>query len=178
MTIKVLLRRNVAKLGKIGDIVEVKPGYARNYLIPQRVGVIPTEANIKAIEAEKESYLKQLAVEQVELQAKADLVQGKEITISALCNEEGHLYGSIGPAQISAVLAEEGIFVEDKYIVLDEHIQQLDKYDVTISFNEEVSATIHVWVVPDREQQAEATEELAAEVAGTESVEPVTDENV
>ena len=153
---KVLLRKNVAYLGKIGDVVDVKPGYARNYLVPQRLAVEPTEGNLKAIEAEKQAYLEELAKERAEIEAKATLIQGKEITIAARANEEGHLYGSIGPAQISSALAEAGAFVDAEFIKLDEPIQQLDKYDVKVNFSQDVSATIHVWVLPIRESGEEA----------------------
>lgn len=159
---KVLLRRNVWKLGKIGEVVEVKGGYARNYLVPQGLAVKPTVSNVKAIEDEKQAYLEGLAKDKAQLEAKAELIQGKEITITALANEDGRLYGSVGPAQIAAVLAEEGLFVESEYIELPEPIQRLDKYDLKVRFSEEVSATIHLWVLPirhddDDEEQSEPT---------------------
>lgn len=160
---KVLLKKTVAKLGIIGDVVDVKPGYARNYLIPQRVATEPTEANLKNIEAEKQQYLEQLSKEQEHIQAKADTVRGKEITIMSRANEQGHLYGSIGPAQISAALAAEGVMVEPEYIILEEHIKRLDKYDLTIRFNQDVTATIHVWVVPDRDSDEQTQEEQVQE---------------
>ena len=152
---KVLLRKNVAHLGKIGEVVDVKPGYARNYLIPHRLAAEPTKGNLRAIEAEKQAYLEELAKGQAEIEAKAALIQGREITIAARANEEGHLYGSIGPAQISSALAETGAFVEPEFIQLDEPIHQLDKYDVKVSFSEDVSATIHVWVLPIRDADAD-----------------------
>jgi len=148
---KVLLRKNVAHLGKIGDIVDVKPGYARNYLVPQRLAVEPTKGNLKAIEAEKQTYLEELAKQKAQIEAKAALVQGKEVTIAVRANEEGHLYGSVGPAQISSALAEMGAFIEAEFIHLDAPIEQLDKYDVKVNFGEDVSATVHVWVVPVRD---------------------------
>jgi len=153
---KVLLRRNVSKLGKIGEVVDVKPGYARNYLLPMSLAVAPTEANLKAVESEKKAYLEELAKLKAELAAKAAVVQGKEITISARANEEGLLYGSVGPAQISSALADEKIFIDAQYIVMSEPIRKLDRYDVQLRFGEEVSATIHVWVVPVREAGEEA----------------------
>jgi large subunit ribosomal protein L9 len=166
---KVLLRRNVSKLGKIGEVVSVKEGYARNFLLPQGLAVKPTEANVKAVEAEKERYLAELAKLRQELEVRAAALAGKEITIAARANAEGHLYGSVGPAQIAAVLAEQGVFVEEKTIRLDQPIRQLDKYDVTIEFGEEVTAEIHVWIVPIREENAEDEEESAD--AGEESAE-------
>ena len=150
---KVLLRRNVSKLGQIGDIVEVKDGYARNYLIPQGVGVAPTETNLKAIEAEKQAYLEELAHQRAELETQAKLLDGKEFTIVALANEEGQLYGSVGPAQIAAAVAAEGIALDAHDILLDEPIHKLDKYELTVGFGEDVTATISVWVVPPRETE-------------------------
>ncbi len=152
---KVLLRRNVTNLGKIGQLVEVKPGYARNFLLPQRLAVAPTEANVKAVEAEKEEYLKEVARQKAQLEAKAAVIEGKEITISARANEQGQLYGSVGPAQIVAALAAEGIFIEASTVLLGEPIRTLDKYDVKVRFSDEVSASIHVWVVPVHEEGVE-----------------------
>lgn len=155
---KVLLKQNVSKLGKIGEVVEVKAGYARNYLLPQGIATEPTVGNLRAIEARKQAYLEQLAKEHAELEAKAELIRRKEITITARANEEGHLYGSIGPAQLVAELAAENIFVDAANIVLDEPIRQLDKYDVTVRFGEDITATIHVWVVPHHEDGDEGDE--------------------
>lgn len=148
---KVLLRKNVAKLGHIGEVVTVKPGYARNYLLPEGLAMMPTESNLRRIEAEKQKYLEELARQKADLEAKASAVNGKEVTIAARANEEGHLYGSVGPAQIVAALAEQGILVEPEYVVLPQAIRQLDKYDVQLDFGHEVTATIHLWVVPIRE---------------------------
>jgi large subunit ribosomal protein L9 len=148
---KVLLRRNVSNLGKIGEVVEVKAGYARNYLLPQRLAVQPTAGNLKAVEAEKQKYLEQLARERAELQVQAQLLEGKQVSIPTRANAEGHLYGSIGPAQIVAALAAMNIFIEPKTILLENAIRQLGDYDVVVSFIEDIRATIHVQVVPLRD---------------------------
>ncbi len=150
---KLLLRQNIDKLGRIGEIVSVRPGYARNYLLPHGLAMAPTEANLKAIEADKQAYLKQLAKERADLKARAELLDGKEVTIFARANEEGYLYGSVGPAQIAAELDSEGISIEIENIVLDEPIHMLDKYEVQVRFAEEISANISVWVVPPRDSE-------------------------
>jgi len=160
---KVLLRRNVSKLGKIGELVEVKDGYARNYLLPHRLAVEPTKGNLKAVESEKAAYLAEMAARKSEFEARAAQLQGKEVTISARANEEGSLYGSIGPAQIVAALAGEKMFVDEESIELDAPIRRLDKYEVKIVFSEDVFATVVVWVVPIREAILEG-EAPAAEV--------------
>ena len=151
---KVLLRRNVSKLGQIGDVVNVKPGYARNYLLPQGLATQPTEENLKAIEAEKAAYLAELARRKAELETVAKGIDGKEITIPARANQEGHLYGSVGPAQIAAALAEQGEAVEAEWIRLPVPIRQLDKYEVELDLGHEVTAQVTVWVVPIREEGA------------------------
>jgi len=162
---KVLLRKNVASVGKIGDLVDVKSGYARNYLLPQGLAYQPTAANIKQVEREREKYLAELAHQQAEIVARAALVDGKEVTISARANEEGHLYGSIGPAQIVAALAEQRCFVDADNVVLPEPIRILDKYDVPLKFGEDVTATISVWVVPIHGEADETATEGAPEGA-------------
>ncbi|KPK81185.1 MAG: hypothetical protein AMJ81_10850 [Phycisphaerae bacterium SM23_33] len=153
---KVLLRRNVQKLGRIGDVVDVRPGYARNYLIPQGLALAPSEANIQALEAEKQAYLAELARQRAELETQARLLEGKEFSITARANEEGQLYGSVGPAQIAAAMAKEGIMIDADNIELDEPIRRLDKYEVAVRFLEEVKATIYVWVIPPREEESGA----------------------
>ena len=152
---KVLLRRNVRKLGIIGEVVDVKPGYARNYLLPEGLAVAPSAANLKSVENEKAAYLAELATVKAELRARAQLLTGKEFTLTARANEEGNLYGSIGPAQIASALAAEQVFIEAEYVVIDEPIRRLDKYDLTIRFAEDVTATIHLWVVPVHEGEGE-----------------------
>jgi large subunit ribosomal protein L9 len=145
---KVLLRQNVTRLGHIGEVVKVKPGYARNYLLPHGLAVEPTEANVRAVEAAKQAYLEELAKHKEELQARAATVAGKELTINARANEEGLLYGSVGPAQIAALLAEEGLLVEASNVLIREPLRRLDKYTVTLDFGHEVTTEISVWIVP------------------------------
>ncbi|MHC4985774.1 MAG: 50S ribosomal protein L9 [Planctomycetota bacterium] len=152
---KVLLNQDVPKLGHIGDVVDVKNGYARNYLLPRGLAVEPTVANLKAIEAARAKRMEELAREKAEMESQADAVRGREVTIAARANEEGHLYGSVGPAQIAAAMAAEGAFVDAELIHLDEPIRQLDKYDVAVKFSDSVQATIHVWVVPAHDEDGE-----------------------
>ncbi len=174
---KVLLRRNVAKLGTIGEVVEVKPGYARNYLLPEQLAVKPTEANLRAIEAEKQQYLEELAIVKANLQARADLINGREITLSVRANEEGHLYGSVGPAQIAAALYEQGAVVEAENIVLDAAIRNVGKYEIEVRFDEEVKAAVQLTVLAPgvelvEQEEASSDEPSARDVSEEDSQEP------
>ncbi len=171
---KVLLRKRIRKLGTIGDVVDVKPGYARNYLLPHGLAIMPTAANLKRIEHEKAAYLAQLAKEKEELEARAEVLAGKEITITARANETGHLYGSIGPAQIAYALNEMDIPVSPDEIRLPEAIRQLDKYDVTVELDDDIHATIHVWIVPLHEPEAEFEPNMFA--GGDDQNEPAADQ--
>ena len=152
---KLLLNQDVPKLGHIGDVVDVKEGYGRNYLLPHGLAVEPSPANLKALEAAKAKRMAELAEERAEMEAQAEAIRGREVTVAARANPEGHLYGSVGPAQISAALAAENVFVSAEHIVLDDAIRQLDKYDITVRYSPEVTATIHVWVVPAHDEDGE-----------------------
>jgi large subunit ribosomal protein L9 len=160
---KVLLKKTILKLGRIGDVVEVKDGYARNYLLPQRLAVEPTEANLRAIEEEKQKYLEELARLQEQFQATADLIDGKELTIVAKANDDGHLYGSIGPAQVASALGADGAVIDANFIAIDEPFRQVGEYDVEVIFADEIRSKLHL-VVAAEGAEPEADEEPADEV--------------
>ena len=139
---KVLLRRNVRKLGLIGEVVTVRPGYARNFLLPQGLAVAPTKGNLKVIEAEKAAYLQELARVKSELEAQARLLEGKQFVLAVRANEEGHLYGSIGPAQIAALIGKEGFVLDPEHIALPEPIRTVGAHEITVQFSDEVAAKV------------------------------------
>ena len=146
---KLLLQRTIKTLGKAGDLVEVNSGYARNYLLPSGAALEPTTANLKRIEqiraVAREAELAQLQ----ELQAHVQVFEGLEVTVPARANEQGHLFGSVGPAEVSAALAQLGHDVPAAAIIIDPHIKQLDKYTIEIRLSEEAVAHIELWVVPE-----------------------------
>jgi large subunit ribosomal protein L9 len=146
---KVLLRQDVANLGVIGDVVEVGEGYARNYLLPQNIGVKPTSGNVKKIEAEK--VARELAAKQrlEVLKAVAAKLAGTSVTIKAKANELGHLFGSVTEQHIADALAVEGYKVELAQVALAAPIRTLDKFRVPIKLAEGIEAEIDVWVVPE-----------------------------
>jgi len=145
---KVLLRQDVPALGTIGEIVDVKVGYARNYLLPRRLGVEPTPANLKRVEEEK--VQRELAAKQHldTLKAVAAKMNGLSVTIKAKANELGHLFGSVNEQQIAEALAAEGYKVAAAQVALAAPIRTLDKFRVPIRLAEGVEAEIDVWVVP------------------------------
>jgi large subunit ribosomal protein L9 len=148
---KVLLVKDVDKLGWLGDVVEVNTGYARNYLLPQRLAKVPSEANLKAIAKEKAKHAEQRITERKRLEQAAAAVEGAEAVIAAKANELGHLFGSVGAVEIAANLREQGFEVADEVVRLDEHIKEVGTTNVTLEFAEGLRATVNVVVVPAAE---------------------------
>jgi len=161
---KLLLRRDVPSLGRIGDVVNVSEGYARNYLLPHGVAVHPTPGNLKKIEEEKKAYEARRAKELAEKRELANRLQGFEVTISGRANEQGHLFGSVGPKEIAAALAEEGYNIGAEQVVLEEHLKQVGKYEVTIRFADEVTCTLNVWAVAEKVEGAEPGDQPPADL--------------
>lgn len=154
--IQLLLIHNVEHLGKQGEIVEVKPGYARNYLLPQGMATVATEHHKRMVEKHRE---KLRALELEKLKSYQDLANelGKQsITIEANANDEGHLYGSVGAHEIIGALKEAGFTLATDQIRLEGPLRELGLYTVKIHLHSEVDAALKVWVVPT------ASEEIAA----------------
>lgn len=146
ITRNLLLKADVPAVGKIGDLVKVKDGFARNYLIPMGLAIEPTPANIKRVEEEKKIVEAKRAQELAEKRAMADRLNGIEISILSKANEQGILFGSIGPKEIADALKAEGYNIEPKYVALVENIKQIGTSEVTLNIAPEVSATIKVTV--------------------------------
>ncbi len=145
---KVLLRQDVAELGVIGDVVEVKTGYARNYLLPQNVAVQPSEANLKRVEQERRDRAKQAKQRLETLKGVASRLAGASVTIKAKANELGHLFGSVNESHIADALVAEGFKVSPEQIALAAPIRTLDKFRVPVRLADGVEAEVDVWVVP------------------------------
>lgn len=144
---KLLLRRDIPKVGLAGDVVEVTEGYARNYLLPQHLAVLPTQANMKAIEEDKRRAEEERRQRRAQLEEQAAKMREVEVTISAACNEEGHLYGSVGPREIAAALRDQGHHVEAKQVHLFEPIRRIDTIAVPVVFADDLQVEVKVWVV-------------------------------
>jgi large subunit ribosomal protein L9 len=144
---KLLLHKDVAKLGHFGDVVEVKAGYARNYLIPQGLAVEPTASNVKAIEKERVRQAEIRRLARQEILKLAEKVGGAEITISVLANEQGNLFGSVGGVEIAKALQEKGFEIKPAFVVLEGHLRALGSYDVKLNLGQEIEATVKVVII-------------------------------
>ncbi|MEK6559401.1 MAG: 50S ribosomal protein L9 [Planctomycetota bacterium] len=144
---ELLLKKNIDKLGSIGDIVKVKEGYARNYLLPKGLATHVSAANLKLIEKEKIKMELQLKEERARVQEVLEKISAASCTIPVKANEEGKLFGSVTPAQIAEALAKEGYPVDKEMIKLDNPIKVCGVFNVTIALNFEMQTKCKVWVV-------------------------------
>ncbi len=144
---EVILRRDVRNLGKAGDVVKVKDGYARNYLIPKGYAYLATKENLRIWEEEKRRREKQLAKEKAKYEELAQKIGSLSVNIVADANEEDTLYGSITEVHIAEALRQEGIEIDKDWVVLPTPIKKLGIYDVEIQLHPEVKAVLKVWVV-------------------------------
>ncbi len=146
---KVLLCEDVKDLGWLGDICEVNAGYARNYLLPQNLAVVPTEVNLKALANEKEKRAEQRIHDKKRLENAAAAVEGAEAVVAATANEQGHLFGSVTAHEIAENLRQQGFEVADEVVHLQEHIKEVGTQQVTLKFADDLTATVSVVVVPE-----------------------------
>jgi large subunit ribosomal protein L9 len=145
---KVLLREDVRDLGSAGQIVEVRQGYARNYLLPKRLAVEPNTANIRRIDKEKAERAAQDKQHLEDLKGLAQRMAQASVSIKAKANELGHLFGSVTEKHIADALVAEGFPVQPEQVALAAPIRTLDKFRVPIHLAEGIGAEVDVWVVP------------------------------
>jgi large subunit ribosomal protein L9 len=155
---KILLCEDIDKLGWLGDVVEVAEGYARNYLIPQRLATQATEGNVRAIAEEKAKRAEQRKLAGKRLEVAMHKVEGAEAVVAAKANEQGHLFGSVTAREIAANLREQGFEIADKLVHLPEHIKEIGTHPVAIRFSAELVATVNVVVVPEKDDSPEGSE--------------------
>jgi large subunit ribosomal protein L9 len=146
---QVILRDRLENLGNAGDIVTVKPGYARNYLIPKGFAYAATDANVKRMERERLNVEKAAAETLQSARKQAATLEGVSVTFTARAGDEGRLFGSITNADIADKLAEQGIEIDRKQIQLDEPIKELGVSAVAIRLHQDVRPEIKVWVIKE-----------------------------
>ena len=144
---KVILRKDFEQLGKIGDLVEVKNGYARNFLLPRQIAYIATKGNIRALEEEKQQYAKK-EIKQLEVaKALSEELAKVSITIPVKVGEEDKIFGSVTSQMIADALKEKDYNIDKRQIILSEPIKALGIYEVNVKLHNEVNAIVKTWVV-------------------------------
>ena len=146
--VELLLIQSVDHLGKQGEVVEVKPGYANNYLLPQGLATIASDHHKRMVEKHKSKLQEIEQARLKDLKDLAKLIAKQSITIEANANEEGHLYGSVGAAEIVAALKQNEISLTNDQIRLEGVLKELGLYTVKVHLHQEIETELKVWVVP------------------------------
>ncbi len=158
---KIILKQDVQGLGYKDDILVVKDGYGRNYLLPQRLAVLATPKAIKAAEEELKQRAKKIAKAKADAEEKAKQFEGVSLSIEARVSDGQNIYGSVGPAQLVEALAAQGINVEVKQFTT-KGVKVLGQHVATVQLHKEVSVEVPFEVVPDADSK-KAAEEYAAQ---------------
>lgn len=144
---KVILRQNYESLGNVGEVVEVKEGFARNYLIPRKIAYIALKGNTRVLEEEKKTLLKKAENELQAAELKAAELEKVSITIPVQVGEEDKIFGSVTSQMIADALKEKNYDIDKRRIEIEEPIKALGIYSVKIRLHQNVDAKIKVWVV-------------------------------
>jgi large subunit ribosomal protein L9 len=151
---KLLLKESIKNVGKVGDVVEVSPGYARNYLIPRDLAVKPTPGNIKKVEERRKEIERQERERREQQAAMLKQLEGVEVTLERKANENGHLFGSVSATDIAKALQAQGFNIQPDDVNLPGKLDRIDKFMVNIKFAEDLATEIKVYVAPDSESKA------------------------
>src|SRR5215210_3052083 len=153
-TVKLLLKESIKNVGRVGDVVEVSPGYARNYLLPRDLAVQPTPNNVKKVEERRKEIERQERERRDQQAALIKQLEGVEVTLERRANEQGHLFGSVSATDISKALVAQGYNIEAGDINLPGKLDQINNYTVQVKFADDLAADIKVWVAPDPDSKA------------------------
>jgi len=151
--VELLLIQYVEHLGSQGDVVEVKPGYAHNYLIPQGYATLATDHHKRMVEKHKEALAEMERDRIAKLNNTAERLADLSLSIDAKANEEGHLYGSVAEAEIIVALKKAGVSLNKDQIKLAGPLKEVGRYTIKINLGRGVTADLKVWVVPIAEEE-------------------------
>ena len=144
---KVILRKDIETLGKIGDLITVKDGYARNYLIPRNIAFVATESNVKALDEEKKQQARKLEKEKKTSEVLAAELEKTSVTIKMKVGEDEKLFGSVTSQMIADALKEKNITLDKRQIELEDTLKSLGIFDVNVKLAGGVSGKVKVWIV-------------------------------
>jgi large subunit ribosomal protein L9 len=150
---QIILTEDVPNVGKQGDLVEVRHGYGRNYLLPNGLATIPSEHNVRLVERYKERVRQAREARIADLKALAEQIQRANVAIEANANEEGHLYGSVGAPEISKALKALNLKVEADMVRLEGPIRECALYAVKLNLGYEIETEVKVLVVRQQEKK-------------------------
>lgn len=146
---KIVLKEDVNRLGKKGDVVDVASGYGRNFLLPKKIAIIAEEANLEAIKRAAIREMKKKEEEERKTAELSEKIKKVSLSIPMKAGDDDKLYGSVGEDEIAAALEKEGIIIDKKKIMLEEPIKLLGVYNVPVKVSVNVSVPIKIWVVKE-----------------------------
>lgn len=165
--LKLLLTETVDSLGIVGDVVNVRMGYARNFLLPRRLATQPSDEAIQALASKRAEAERQIAEQRAKRTEIAKKLEGFELSLVRSCNDQGILYGAVTQQEISKALHEKGYEVRPRDVRLPHAIKRVDNYEVHIKFEADLEAIVKLHVLPDRKLELEDQRaEEAAPAAG------------
>ncbi len=152
--IHVLLTQPVPHVGQPGELVNVRPGFARNYLLPQGLATFATPHNLLIVEKHRQRLKKQEEARRADLQSLGAQIAQRSLTIEANANEEGHLYGSVNADQIAAALKSEGFPIETESVRVEGPLKDLGLYTIKVHLAQDIDTEVKLWVVPTHTDEA------------------------
>jgi large subunit ribosomal protein L9 len=162
--VKLLLQESIKNVGRVGDIVEVSPGYARNYLMPRGLAVQPTPNNVKKVEARRKEIERQERERREQQERMIQQLSAVEVHLERRANEQGHLFGSVTATDVAKGLQAQGFNVLPEDINLPGRLDRIDTYTVQVKFAEDLTTDLKVWVNADADSKVaiEAARKAAA----------------
>jgi large subunit ribosomal protein L9 len=149
---QIILLKEMENLGDVGDLVDVKDGYARNFLVPRGFAIKATKANVARIEEEREHLIAAAARDLDRATSLAGEIEGQSLNFPVKAGEDGRLFGSVSSSDIADALAEKGVEVDRRNIQLAEPIKQLGTYKVPVRLSADVQPEVTVWVVAEEDE--------------------------
>src|SRR5437764_3405097 len=153
-SVKLLLKESIKNVGRVGDVVEVSPGYARNYLLPRDLAVEPTKANVKRVEARRQEIERMERERREQQERMIGQLQAVEVHLERRANEQGHLFGSVTATDIAKQLQAQGFNINAEDINLPGRLDRVSDYIVKVKFAEDLSTDVKIWVHADADSKA------------------------
>jgi large subunit ribosomal protein L9 len=153
-SVKLLLNETIKNVGRVGDVVDVSPGYARNYLLPKGLAVQPTPQNVKRIEARRKEIEREEAARRAQQAEIIKQLATVEVTLERKANEQGNLFGSVTATDIAKALQTQGYAVLPGDVNLPGRLDRVNTYTVQVKFADDLATDLKVWVAPDAESKA------------------------
>jgi large subunit ribosomal protein L9 len=150
---QLVLTEDIANLGRQGDVVEVKPGYGRNYLLPNGLATVPSEHSLRLLDRYKQRVSAAREARIADLRVLAEQLQRTTVTIEANANEEGHLYGSVGAPEISRALKSQNLNIDTEMVRLEGPIRECALYGVKMNLGHDIESEVKVLVVKQQEKK-------------------------